>query len=127
MAQNVCHTLQEMEHILEHIQSSRLDANTETDDFDQQDIQQPTSGTASGADPSDADEAEDPRQEQQPLWGKKQKRMQTMVFSATLTLPQHLRKRLHKSALSHPPCIGLAPDPGKSPTVVHMVSPYWLD
>lgn len=106
-AQTLRRTLQEMEHILEHIQSSRLDANTETDDFDQQDMQQPASGAASDAGASDGDESDDASQKQ--LWGKKQKRMQTMVFSATLTLPLHLRKRLHKSEPSGTPCTRLLP------------------
>lgn len=85
---------QEMEHILEHIKSSRLVDNNQPDDFDHE-----PASTESGDDTSAAeDEATGDELSAKP---KKQKRLQTMVFSATLTLPQHLRKRFKKGKPSY--------------------------
>ncbi len=79
----VC-SFQEMEHILEHIKSSRLVDNNQPDEFDhEQNVAE---------DIKDESAAE----RELSVKPKKQKRLQTMVFSATLTLPQHLRKRLKK-------------------------------
>ena len=76
-----------MEHILEHIHANRGENNTEADDFDQHKLQQPEEGGSEASD-DEADQAAQPS---------KQKRLQIMVFSATLTLPLHLRRRLNKS------------------------------
>ncbi len=93
-----------MEHILEHIKGSRAVDNSQPDEFDHR-----QKLTAEGSDNDDEDEDEDdgaaadetvgvPQGHQSAKPGR-QKRLQTMVFSATLTLPQHLRKRLKKGQL----------------------------
>ena len=86
-----CLVLQEMEHILEHIRSSRVNTNTQTDDFDHdQGSAQPDQSAVPEA--AGSEEAQD-RQTRQPT------KIQTMVFSATLTLPQRLRNRFKKGVL----------------------------
>ena len=82
-----------MEHILEHIKSSRVTANTQPDEFDHQ------HGSPDPDDSATPDEAADHAEEEQPSQPRKQKRLQTMVFSATLTLPQRLRSRFKKGTL----------------------------
>lgn len=81
-----------MEHILEHIKSSRVIANTRPDEFDHEQRQIDHDESSSHA----SDEAEDEAEEDQLSKARKQKRLQTMVFSATLTLPQRLRSRFKK-------------------------------
>ena len=76
-----------MEQILEHIHANRGENNTQSDDFDQHKLQQSEEGGI-GASDDEEDQSEQPS---------KQKRLQIMVFSATLTLPLHLRRRLNKS------------------------------
>lgn len=80
---------QEMEHILEHIKGSRS-LDSQPDEFDHR---QELTATGSGDEDSAAGETGDRSDTALPH---RQKRLQTMVFSATLTLPQHLRKRLKK-------------------------------
>ena len=95
-------SLQEMEHILEHIKGSRAVDNSQPDEFDHR-----QKLTAEGSDHDDDEEddngaaggAVDVSQGCQSAKPGRQKRLQTMVFSATLTLPQHLRKRLKKGQL----------------------------
>ena len=77
-----------MEHILEHIKSSRVIANTQSDEFDHEQ-------SLHDRDESSAHASHEP-EEEQPSKARKQKRLQTMVFSATLTLPQRLRSRFKK-------------------------------
>jgi len=102
-------SLQEMEHILEHIKGSRAVDNSQPDEFDHR---QKLTAEGPGNDDIDGDEDDDdendgaaadepvgvPEGHQSAKPGR-QKRLQTMVFSATLTLPQHLRKRLKKGQL----------------------------
>lgn len=86
------HWLQEMEHILDHIKSSRLTTNTQPDEFNHQhDSPNPADSSTLNDKEAEADE--------QPQQARKQKRLQTMVFSATLTLPQRLRSRFKKGLL----------------------------
>ena len=85
--------LQEMEHILDHIKSSRVTLNTQPDEFDHQ------HGSPSPDDSPTTEEAADDDADEQPRKPRKQKRLQTMVFSATLTLPQRLRSRFKKGLL----------------------------
>lgn len=79
-----------MEQILEHMHASRAEVNAQSDDFDQYKLQQSD---------EDSDQASD---EEADVSGQtsRQKRLQIMVFSATLTLPLHLRKRLNKGMSS---------------------------
>lgn len=103
-------SLQEMEHILEHIKGSRAVDNSQPDEFDhRQKLTAEGSDDDADDDEEDGDEDESdvaaadepvgvPRGHQSAKPGR-QRRLQTMVFSATLTLPQHLRKRLKKGQL----------------------------
>lgn len=86
-----------MEHILDHIKSSRVTLNTQPDEFDHQ-HDSPGPDDSPTAD-EEADEAEGEAADEQSSQPKKQKRLQTMVFSATLTLPQRLRSRFKKGLL----------------------------
>ena len=79
-----------MEHILEHMKSSRVTLNSQPDEFDHH--------HASDDSPR-ANEEADEAADEQPIQPRKQKRLQTMVFSATLTLPQRLRSRFKKGLL----------------------------
>ena len=83
-----------MEHILDHIKSSRVTLNAQPDEFDHQHASDdsPTSDES-------ADESGDEVADEQPSQARKQKRLQTMVFSATLTLPQRLRSRFKKGVV----------------------------
>ena len=89
---------QEMEQILEHIHANRADTNAQSDDFDQHKLQQ---SAEDGGDAPDSEAEGDLSQ------ASKQKRLQIMVFSATLTLPLHLRKRLNKSKPGLSTCVFL--------------------
>lgn len=101
-----------MEHILDHIKSSRVTLNAQPDEFDHQHASDdsPTSSDS-------ADEAVDGVADEQPSQARKQTRLQTMVFSATLTLPQRLRSRFKKGVLFlccschfDPACVTQVPD-----------------
>ncbi len=94
-------SMQEMEHILEHIKGSRAVDNSQPDEFDhRQKLTAQSSDTDDDeGDGAAADETVDVSQGCQSAKPGRQKRLQTMVFSATLTLPQHLRKRLKKGQL----------------------------
>ena len=85
--------LQEMEHILEHIRGNRLSHNSQPDEYDHKLLDAADDNAAAAEQFAQGDDADD--EESVPKQHKR-KRLQTMVFSATLTLPQHLRKRLKK-------------------------------
>ncbi|DBB02933.1 TPA: hypothetical protein ACH3X1_013532 [Trebouxia sp. C0004] len=90
---------QEMEHILEHIKGSRAVDNSQPDEFDHRQKLNVKSSNHDDEEEDDggaADELVGASQGCQSAKPGRQKRLQTMVFSATLTLPQHLRKRLKK-------------------------------
>ena len=96
-------SLQEMEHILEHIKGSRAVDNSQPDEFDHRQKLN-TEGSDDNDDDDDndgaaADEPGNVSQGRQSAKAGRQKPLQTMVFSATLTLPQHLRKRLKRGQL----------------------------
>lgn len=98
-------SLQEMEHILEHIKGSRAVDNSQPDEFDhRQKLTAEGSGDNDDEDEDEkgsaaADEVVGVPEGDQSAKPERQKRLQTMVFSATLTLPEHLRKRLKKGQL----------------------------
>ena len=88
-----------MEHILEHIKSSRVTLNTELDEFDHQHDSPGPDDSPGKTGNEEADEAAGEAPDEQSSQPQKQKRLQTMVFSATLTLPQRLRSRFKKGLL----------------------------
>ena len=96
--ESLCLVLQEMEHILEHIRGNRLSDNSQPDEYDHRQLDAAADDAAAVEQFAEGDAADD--EESAPKQHKR-KLLQTMVFSATLTLPQHLRKRLKKGEAWH--------------------------